>query len=373
MFGAMFGVAPARQVLKLSGPPDVVAALPYVVGFRPVESLVVIALKGSNHQVLHTLRVDLSDVTEVVRRQLTDQPVHPQTIAATLKRNGAEATLLVVVTEQQPPSGDVLPCRALADQLLDELSAADIPVRDAILVRAGRWFSYLCDNPECCPPEGTPLTGSAADRIHAELALAGESPHPGGRELIEARVAADLGIRATAVEVAVDALLESGAAQALLREGREEATGVLRAAFRDVRDGVPLDPEAAARCLIALPPFGVRDACVHPWEGDAGDAALELWCILTRLAPQGLVAPPACLVAFVARCRGEGALAHSAIDRALGDCPDYSWAHLLRHLPAHGAQPALVPRIADETRLDMGYSVLDDDPEWGEAGDAAAG
>ena len=96
--------------------------------------------------------------------------------------------------------------------------------------------------------------------------------------------------------------------------------------------------------------------------GESGDAALELWCILTRLAPDGLVAPPACLVAFVALCQGKGALANSAIDRALEDCPDYSWAHLLRHAAAHGAPPELMRRIADETRLDLGYSVLDDEP-----------
>src|SRR6478736_5910747 len=105
----MFGVTPARQVLKLSGPSDVLAALPYVVGFQPVESLVVIALKGPRQEVLHTLRVDLSDVAEVQRRQMVDQPVHPRAIAATLRRNGAEAALLVVLTEQHATSDDALP------------------------------------------------------------------------------------------------------------------------------------------------------------------------------------------------------------------------------------------------------------------------
>ena len=358
----MFGVAPARQVLKLSGPPDVAAAVPYVVGFQPVESLVVIALKGPRQGILHTLRVDLSDIAEVVRRQLPDQPVHPHAIAATLKRNGAEAALLVVLTERPAQPDEVLPGRAIALGLLDELSEVDIPVREAMLVQDGRWFSYLCDNPDCCPASGTPVTGPAQDRVLAELALAGESPLRGGREEIEARVAPEASIRATAVEVAVDAMLDSGELQRILREGQDETVSALRVAFQVVRKGGRLEPEGAARCLIGLQVFAVRDACVHPWDGDDGDAALELWCALTRLAPDGLVAAPACLVAFVALCRGKGALANSAIDRALEDWPDYSWAHLLRHVAAHGAPPNLMRRIADETRADLGYSVLDDDP-----------
>src|SRR3954470_19477898 len=205
----MFGVAPARQVLKLSGPPDVVAAVPYVVGFQPVESLVVIALKGPRQEVLHTLRVDLCDIAEVIRRRLPEQPVHPHGIAATLKRNGAEAALLVVLTELSAKPDEVLTGRELILDLLEELSEVDIPVREAMLVQDGRWFSYLCDNPDCCPPGGTPVTGSAQDRVLAELALAGESPLPGGREQIESRVAPEVSIRAAAVDVAVAAMFDS--------------------------------------------------------------------------------------------------------------------------------------------------------------------
>jgi hypothetical protein len=358
----MFGVAPARQVLKLSGPPDVVAAVPYVVGFQPVESLVVIALRGPRQEVLHTLRVDLSDVAEVVRRQLPDQPVHPRAIAATLKRNGAQAALVVVLTEQPAEPDEVMAGRALVLELRDELSDVDIPVRDAMLVQDGRWFSYLCHNPDCCPAEGTPVTGPAEDRVLAELALAGEAPQPGGREDIVARVAADTTIRSAAVEAAVDALLDSGEAQGQWDDRPAGTIAHLRGAFQAVRGGSPLEPETVARCLVGLPAFAVRDACVHPWDGEDGDAALELWCSLTRLAPEGLVAAPACLVAFVALCQGQGALANAAIDRALDDWPDYSWAHLLRHAAAHGVPPALMRRIADETRGDLGYSVLDDEP-----------
>ena len=110
----------------------------------------------------------------------------------------------------------------------------------------------------------------------AELALAGESPCRGGREEIDARVAAEVGIRATGVEVAVDAMLDSGEAGRQSRDGPATTIGWVRTAFRAVRDGGQPDPQTVARCLIGLPVFAVRDACVHPWDGEDGDAALEL-------------------------------------------------------------------------------------------------
>lgn len=355
----MDGVAPARQVLKLSGPPDVAAAVPFVVGFQPVESLVVIALKGPRSEILHTLRVDLSDVDEVRRRELVEQPVHPRALAATLKRNGAEGALVVVLTDSSS-DGEALAGRALALELRDELGALDIPVRDAILVRDGRWFSYLCDNPECCPPEGTPVAGPAQDRVLAELAFAGQAPLK-GRQEIEAQVAPEDGIRAQAVEAAVDALLAGG-----LSPDEDDPFSALRSAFQAVRAGERPEPQTVALCLVALPDFAIRDACLQPYEGEDGEVALELWCLLTRLAPEFLVAPPACLAAFVALCYGRGALANSAIDRALQDCPDYSFAHLLAHMAAHGAPPKLMREIATGALADLGYSLLGEDDELSE-------
>jgi hypothetical protein len=271
-------------------------------------------------------------------------------MAATLKRNGAEAALIVVLTES-PGEAQDLPGRPLAQQVRDELGALDIPVAEAMLIRDGRWFSYLCSNPECCPPEGTVVAGSAQDRVLAELAFAGEAPLA-GRHDIEAQVAREDGIRAHAVEAAVDALLAGGPPPGY------DPVGALRSAFQAVRSGGQPEPQVVALCLLSLPDCTVRDACLHPYDGDDGEVALRLWCALTRLAPESLVAAPACLAAFVALCYGRGALANSAIDRALKDCPDHSFARLLAHMAAHGATPRLMRTIAAETLADIGYSVL---------------
>jgi hypothetical protein len=168
-------------------------------------------------------------------------------------------------------------------------------------------------------------------------------------------VAHEDGIRARAVEAAVDALLAGGPPP-----GYDPVTAV-RSAFRGVRAGGQPEPQIVALSLLSLSDCGLRDACLQPCDGEDGEVALRLWCTLTRLAPDCLVAAPASLAAFVALCFGRGALANSAIDRALDDCPDYTFARLLGHLAAHGATPTLMRTIAAGTLADIGSAVLGDE------------
>ena len=246
----MDGVAPARQVLKLSGPPDVAAAVPFVVGFQPVESLVIIALKGPRRRSCTPCGWTCPTSTRSVRRKLADQPVHPHTMAATLKRNGAESALVVVLTESARCADEDLAGRALALELRDELAALDIPVRDAILVQDGRWFSYLCDNPDCCPHEGTLVAGPAQDRVLAELAFAGESPSRGVARRSRPRSPPRTGIRATG--------RRGGGRRHARQRGRHPARRgrpdslPCAAAFQAVRAGQQPEPETVALCLLWL-------------------------------------------------------------------------------------------------------------------------
>jgi hypothetical protein len=38
------------------------------------------------------------------------------------------------------------------------VGVSGLSLLDAITVANGRWRSYECDNPSCCPPEGNPIT-----------------------------------------------------------------------------------------------------------------------------------------------------------------------------------------------------------------------
>jgi hypothetical protein len=76
---------------------------------------------------------------------------------------------------------------------------------------------------------------------------------------------------------------------------------------------------------------------------------------LLRIAPEGYVAPVATIFAAIAYERGDGAIAHRALDRAEIDNPDYAMTGLLRQVFSSGWAPEsfaamraeLHPKICD--------------------------
>ena len=72
------------------------------------------------------------------------------------------ASHAAVVTYPGDPAGML--ARWVAGRMVELLvDEAGVTVADALNVTAGRWRSYSCTDPACCPPEGTPLTDPTGD------------------------------------------------------------------------------------------------------------------------------------------------------------------------------------------------------------------
>src|SRR4051794_16367268 len=160
--------------VRLSGPGDVAAALPHLIGFHPRESLVAVSLRGATgFRIGLTARVDLPGTGS--RRLVLDG------VARSLRTDRPRAVLLVVVSEdgdELAPSGSApgtpeLPHRALLHEAILAFDAAGLAVREALLVRAGRWWSYDCTRPCCAPGAGTPLPEGTSP-LAAASTLAGQ-------------------------------------------------------------------------------------------------------------------------------------------------------------------------------------------------------
>ena len=133
-----------RYSVRISDPGEVAAAVPHLLGFHPVESVVLITLTGpEGASVGLTLRADLPPVrhaaglaAEVTRHVRTANP------------DGVLAVLVSEADDVGPPV-PALPHRELLRELVLALAAADIPVRDSILVRRARWWGLLtpCSRP----------------------------------------------------------------------------------------------------------------------------------------------------------------------------------------------------------------------------------
>lgn len=327
--------------VRISDPGEIVAGIPHLLGFRPEESVVLISLRGpSSGRVGLTVRADIPPPAHIpaLTRALThsirtDRPAG--VLVAVVSEAPDEPLLGRVRPTGAPPSAEVdLPHRRLVRRMTSNLTDAGIPVRDALLVRGGRWWSYECTRRCCSPEAGTPLPGGVTELEVASVAAG--TVVAGGREELADRIA-PLGGHAWAATSA--ALATVAAARAARTEERgwpavaEEARAQIVEAVAACRPGGDADrlpDDVVAGALWGLSDPRVWDICVELTLGPDAHAAEALWVECTRRGPSPLDAPPATLVAISAWLRGDGAMANVALDRALDSDPDHSLARMLR-------------------------------------------
>jgi hypothetical protein len=136
------------------GPAALTASLPGVLGRQPCCELVIVGVSSMSPDAAVILSVDLADtLTESGTEEAAQTTVNA---VALVQRDGA--TKVAVVVYAPDLSADSTAARLAATAVVCA-EAAGLGVLDAIAVTDGRWRSYECTNPECCPPEGTPITG----------------------------------------------------------------------------------------------------------------------------------------------------------------------------------------------------------------------
>jgi hypothetical protein len=84
--------------------------------------------------------------------------------------------------------------------------------------------------------------------------------------------------------------------------------------------------------LVRFKDLQVRDYAMGLVNNENKDKLFNLWYWLSNYAPTGFIAPVACIFAACAYESAESQLAENALDRAIGDCPNYPLALLLRRV-----------------------------------------
>jgi hypothetical protein len=242
-------------------------------------------------------------------------------------------------------------------EVLLALDARDIPLHEALLVRAGRWWSYDCAAACCAPDAGTPLPAGTSPLAAASVA-AGQVVARDRREL-ELRIAPIGAAAAAAMGRTVTAVGEDLAD--LVRRGGRDAAADRYAAWVDAAVGpcdVPrarMADEDLARVGWGLRDVRVRDRALGFALGPRAGAAELLWTECTRRLPEPLDAAPATLLAVSAWLRGDGAMARIALDRALDSQPDYTLAELLSRGMDAGLGPRDLRAMVAGSQADLGF------------------
>jgi hypothetical protein len=322
------------NTLRLRSPADVVAAIPYLIGFHPADSVVVLTCDPG--QGAYAVRLDLTAHDSLLGH-----------VAGLVARRRPEAVILA----GYGAAGRVTP---VIERVRDRLHAVGVRLREALRVENDRFWSYLCSDLACCPPEGT-YVDVAASPITATAIASGLVALPDRRDLERT------------LEPAGGEEMRRAVVRAEERLARWTEGGVTSVPARMAAEGVPLVQSVIARARAGTNPppddevawlgllltsLRVRDeAWVRINEPDL-DTHIRLWRhVLTRL-PESYAAAPASLLSFAAWRAGEGALANVALDRALSADPRYSMALLLQELFVSGLPPWSLPLDLTPDQLD---------------------
>lgn len=335
-----------------------VTVLPYHLGFRPADSIVLVCLRGRRLGLVQ--RLDLPP-------RGTDPAAVVEVMLPAVLRERADRSMIVAYEMRQGDS------EAVSEALRDALTAEGLQVLDRLVVRDGRWYSRECAS-GCCPPEGSPLPEDGDVPAVADFVALGRHP-TASRDELDSRLAPVDG-------ALMDQLV--GEATPLMDElSQARCTGVgldrlRRLALRDwalllaVDDGTYLQTKLGvptlARLAVSLRDVELRDLvtawiCPGTLELDVFEPALvrmassllpptavdgadgpdvetsvaqhrveERLIQLCRHSPEAFATGPLTVLASFTWWLGDGALTRLAIDRALALDPDYRLAQLLERV-----------------------------------------
>ncbi|MFI7384085.1 DUF4192 domain-containing protein [Streptomyces sp. NPDC049813] len=378
----------AKITLRTAG--ELAEALPYLLGFRPDDSIVLVAL----HQGRFGGRVRLG-----IPDRAEDWPSVAHQMARCLigeceRRDGRPDSVVAFLCQDAAALGTD-PGRHVADRLrpLAQLlrtacGGLDVPVTEALCLSDGRYWSYCCPRPECCPPEGNVIVTGGTSVMAATAAYAGIHVRASAQE-VRGRLAplqtALVAEQTRALDAAAMDLVPRIFAGVSREEVEAETLDLARRVMRrfadvpgagdvpgegnvsgagdvpgegnvpgadtaldaDLKDDELLAHDEAATLILGLQDRDTRDRAAEWMEGPEASCALRLWRALARrcVGPYAEhAAAPLTLAGWVAWSLGDTVEADQALEMALTADPRYVFARLLNAARADGIDPEPVRR-----------------------------
>ena len=340
--------------LRARRPQDVLALVPYLLGFQPAESLVAVLVRGT--RVVLSARIDLPGPAAE----------DPAACVQDLVDQHAPTAMVLVVYSSDRRRAEALLTHSLG-------SVSGVAISDALLVDGQRWWSLMCRN-GCCPAEGMPYAPAdhplAAEAVFAGLTaatsrqevaaqVAGPAPEQWDRvrQLAdELRGPVGRGDRAArgrrmAGEV-VEALARSSSAPSTTLE-----PGPSVSRPRPVASGSStVDPEERRLIRLALLAQDVssRDVACALITREQAQAHRALWHQVVARMPPELAAAPLCILGLAAWAAGEGTLLNCCGARVRALDPTYSMGQLLVDVSTRALPPSFWDVLAADLRRELG-------------------
>lgn len=309
---------PDTDVLRLTNPVDILSAVPFLLGFHPEESLVVLVLART--RLVVTARVDIGQDPE----QLGE---HLSTMAG---RHGGDTAVVVGYCADPWYAGRVVEALIQALQPLE--------VAAALVADGCRWWPHCCSD-TCLIDDGTPYDLEVT-KVAMRAVLAGMPALPSRAALADSVAgpskeerAALAGTFREASAVVSDLTIDERATwMSLLVE--EHCVHQRALTTRQCADLAVLAGDVSVRD-IAAERIRVEDAAIH----------VDLWRQVVGHTIAPFETAPLCLLALAGWVSGNGALQVVCMERAEVIDPDYSLLKVLEEINVRCLPPSAWRRM----------------------------
>jgi uncharacterized protein DUF4192 len=342
--------ATRQTPIRIRRPGELVEAVPYLLGFHPRDSLVIVGFALASADGCP----DATHVSVTMRLDLTDDPVGAGDLASLVSAlvNAGTESAAVLVYRDAGMTGRSAAARfePMVTAVSRALAGSGISLMDALVVTPSRWWSLQCGNDRCCPAAGT-LREHDRSVTAAAAVAAGLSAFP-DRASLTTLFESLPGAESKALDRALEAA-ENRLTDAILHNRIDR---VLRSDSRALISAIDAPGEAQhaqlsdrrlARYAVALSYPVPRDElwlAIDEQTVNPADALLGM----ARRLPAPYSAAPLFLFGWARWRAGNGALASMAAERAVNADPSYSAAYLLLQAIAHGLDPRTTPTLSAE-------------------------
>ncbi|WP_448315779.1 DUF4192 domain-containing protein, partial [Streptomyces sp. CO7] len=292
----------SQVTLRSTG--ELADALPYLLGHRPEDSMVLVALHDSGKQGRFGGRARLGIPPEPANWRAAAGQLALGLVTGSARRGSTVTGMVAYVCQEAGPGEtgrEVMErLRPLAQLMRTECGRLDVPVVEALCLSGGRYWSYCCSDAACCPAEGRPMGLPGTSVLAAATAFAGLRVRSSLEEVrvrlrpwegTSAVAAQEAALDGTAAALLPRLVETDGRAQVaeLTMELAEQVHGRFSAAEpeadgldSDLRDDQLLSHEEAATLVHGLQDRATRDRAAEWMEGEDAAPALRLWRALSR-------------------------------------------------------------------------------------------
>ncbi|GAB4086074.1 hypothetical protein GCM10028784_27040 [Myceligenerans cantabricum] len=375
--------------VRVRGPQDLLAFIPFRLGYQPSESVVVVSVRGRRQVVGLVARLEL----DAFDGRCTDGRPATEAAAASLARvarkDGADRVVVVGYTGSALPGATAPGTRV---RRAVEATAARIdewlPGTESWVVTPSGYRALDCTDQLCCPARGRPVGDITHSRTAASMVLAGRSVAASRDDLLRIAQAPPAARRSASRAAARWENARAGTTGWAARSLDDWRTAVRRAGAAEPGESAVLEPVRLGRLAAAMGDRWVRDALLLWLTTQDDDAVLRTAQRRTdaetdaasgramarivdpdgatrpdheRVAPAARVLEavvghvprsrqpaPLTLLGLVAWWSGDGAVAAGRIDAALAIDGEHTLAGLVSNALAAGLPPGWVRRETAE-------------------------